>query len=1178
MKKKPWKRIGTLFLAFALIFSSLGLDTTEVQAATKAKSISVTTKNSSLGSTKTIYVGGPSSLKTLNIKAKVKPAKASQKVTYKSSKKKVATVSSKGKVTAKKAGTVKITVASKSNSKIKKVVTVKVKKYVYPKSLTVKASKTTLTGGATAQLKATFSPANTSLTDVTYKTSDSALATVSKNGVVTANKNGRTGTVTITVTAKYKTKANKTLKKTVSLNIVKAGTSDNTNTTGNTQNPNQNNNQNNDQNTNPVPDTQVVLDSGAESAALTITGVAPNPTLTLKATVEPADVSQKVTWSSSDTAIATVGQDGVVTAVGTGTAVITATNEYGASASCSVPVSKSTVAIHDPSIFNDPNSDNYYTIGTGLSMAVSTDLQAWTTVVPFVSQLFTNKISELNPLFEYTGADANAANVWAADLIYNTSMKKYCMYICATCDSSHAYKTAIAMCSADAVTGPYSYEGLLVCADFNKDTIGTTNIVEALGLSSESEIPEYYYDPSESGSGDSAYYKANFPDCIDPAPFYGPDGTLYMVYGSFTCKGGIHILKLDPDTGLRSAGYNYDYEEGVSDPYFGKKITNEAGEGPYIQQVKTDKSPTGYYYYLWTSSGLLRGTGTYKMSMFRSENPDGPYYDITGTPATSGGGSIVAYNYKYSFMPMAYTSMGGNSALVDDDGKIYLVYHNKFEDGSGNPGTHMLKVHQMFVNEDGWLVTAPFEYHKETIAATYADSVVAGDYELVIHNVGTAVNYGSYNYNKSVALQLAADGTVSGGLSGTWSLSGNNVTITAGTTVYKGVVLEQYEDDGNTGNVTSQDKTIVMTLAGSNGVMLWASKVTATDAEATAFDADSISVPAEVSENFDLTVKGLYGSAISWSSDNKAIVIDGTTAVVDPQVEATTVTLTAKVVKGSSTLTKNYTVNVEALQLKVSSVIRSDHINLPDKLGEIPVTWETSDASVIALDGTVTQPETGYATVTLTATIGTATQTYDVVVLPKTIAGYLYEEDFTGATDASLYMTSLNYQDGVKIMPDADYGEYLEFSAGNQNSRGAVSDFGVSEQANSIYTVEFDVMLRAGTDQTTEFALAGTDMAYVGDVVNNGIESGYIFKLSSDKSTTWTLNDGSETVELPDNWVHVVAIVDTVHGKANLTISGGNVVYYDSTVKINGTGALKGFYLRSGRYSALFKMDNIKVY
>ncbi len=59
---------------------------------------------------------------------KVRPAKASAKVTWKSKKPKIAFVSKNGKVTAKKAGKTVITAAAKKNPKVKALVKVTIKK------------------------------------------------------------------------------------------------------------------------------------------------------------------------------------------------------------------------------------------------------------------------------------------------------------------------------------------------------------------------------------------------------------------------------------------------------------------------------------------------------------------------------------------------------------------------------------------------------------------------------------------------------------------------------------------------------------------------------------------------------------------------------------------------------------------------------------------------------------------------------------------------------------------------------------------------------------------------------------------------------------------------------------------------------------------------------------------
>ena len=82
----------------------------------------------------------------------------------------------------------------------------------------------------------------------------------------------------------------------------------------------------------PVQVTSIKLNKSKKSLNI-------GDTFTLTVTVKPNDATDKsVTWSSSDTSVATVDENGVVTAVAEGTATITATASNGVEASCTVTV------------------------------------------------------------------------------------------------------------------------------------------------------------------------------------------------------------------------------------------------------------------------------------------------------------------------------------------------------------------------------------------------------------------------------------------------------------------------------------------------------------------------------------------------------------------------------------------------------------------------------------------------------------------------------------------------------------------------------------------------------------------------------------------------------------------------------------------------------------------------
>ena len=112
------------------------------------------------------------------------------RLTYKSSNKKVATVSSKGKITARKKGSATITVYWKG----KKLTTCKVKVVPAPETVSLNKTKLSLKVKKTYRLTPNINAG--SHTKYTWSSSNAAVASVNKSGLVTAKKAGK---ATITV-------------------------------------------------------------------------------------------------------------------------------------------------------------------------------------------------------------------------------------------------------------------------------------------------------------------------------------------------------------------------------------------------------------------------------------------------------------------------------------------------------------------------------------------------------------------------------------------------------------------------------------------------------------------------------------------------------------------------------------------------------------------------------------------------------------------------------------------------------------------------------------------------------------------------------------------------------------------------------------------------------------------
>ena len=642
------------------------------------------------------------------------------------------------------------------------------------------------------------------------------------------------------------------------------------------------------------------------------------------------------------------------------------------------------VVCHDPSIVIDnitnPASPTYYIYGSHLGRGKTTaaeNYQEWTVFkageenATATNSLFCNLSGNLvnysdayathavTSVKDHAGKTVTFGNFdahgwqkkgntvkgmqWAPDVIYNKTMKKWCMYMSLNGDN---WASSIVCFTSDNIEGPWKYQGPVVFSGFlgkyahngyaAADDWKNTDFTIATG---ETSLPERYNVGDKWGSF--------WPNCIDPCVFYDDQDNLWMSYGSWS--GGIFLLRLDKNNGLRDYTYTYPYEVNgkaatsaaasantTSDPYFGKKIAGGyyvSGEASYVEKI-------GSHYFLFMSYGGLVSTGGYQMRVFRSDNPEGPYVDCNGTSAVfnrylmnysatavDNRGVLLFGGYKWDPMSGAEIAQGHNSAFTDKEGRSFVVYHSRFTNkGEG----HEVRVHQLFLNDEGWIMAAPFEFDGETITnndiatkASIADTEIAGDYQFLRHEYGQ--NTEAKAYETPVNIRLNADGTISGAENGTWERTAGTdyIALTIDDVVYRGVLVRQTIDYTNIPAIaiaalsSSSGSTTLGQKSYTKQQEVWAVKA---DAKAAIkYTANKINLPFDdgtvLEETPVLPTEGKLGTNISWkSSDESILTSDGK---VKGQGE---VTMTMIVSKDDYVYTKDYTIVVEAEAEKDAAV------------------------------------------------------------------------------------------------------------------------------------------------------------------------------------------------------------------------------------------------------------------
>ncbi len=217
----------------------------------------------------------------------------------------IATVNNKGVIKGIKAGTTTI-IAKTKDGKVEAIVTVTVEtEQKQVESLSFAQENVSVKKNKTLGLVVEVKPTELSSTKLTWKSSDSSIATVDENGVV---KGLMEGTVTITVTSTNGKKATCTVTVTEDT----------------------------------IPVEEIHLSVGNETINV-------GNEKQISATVVPIHATDReLVWTSSDTSIATVDANGIVRGIKAGTVTITAKTKDGkVKATCTVTVE------------NDDNTDTF---------------------------------------------------------------------------------------------------------------------------------------------------------------------------------------------------------------------------------------------------------------------------------------------------------------------------------------------------------------------------------------------------------------------------------------------------------------------------------------------------------------------------------------------------------------------------------------------------------------------------------------------------------------------------------------------------------------------------------------------------------------------------------------------------------------------------------------------------
>ena len=390
---------------------------------------------------------------------------------------------------------------------------------------------------------------------------------------------------------------------------------------------------------------------------LTVLGDYPSVQNAVLAALDPATLPGTIAYQSSNPNVAVVDTNGLVAAVASGSATLTATlGPFSSTNSITVTVVPNAnpvpylpeeqavlgfAYLHDPgTVIKDGSFYFVYGDGQGIGVIYSTDLRNWNYAYPIFPgnppAWTTNAVPGFNGYF------------WAPDIVHLNG--KYYLYYAAS--DWGTINSAIGLVTSPSLIAPtWTDQGKVIQSNPSGQTTTNTDL--------------------------TAY------NCIDPSILVDTNGTLWMSFGSYS--DGILVMQLDPVTGKRIAP--------------GSPITKIADSSANFFSNTTEGSCLyqhgGYYYLFLNYGGCCAGVNsTYNIRVGRSTSVTGPYLDRNGVNMLNGGGTIFLESSGRFIGP-------GHAAILNDNGTNWFSYH--YYDGN-NGGTASLGVGRLTWSTDDWPV------------------------------------------------------------------------------------------------------------------------------------------------------------------------------------------------------------------------------------------------------------------------------------------------------------------------------------------------------------------------------------------------------------------------------------------------------------------------------------------